>query len=74
MRTWNYKGSQNGYQTRIQRGHSGLLHIYQTKDGGDRMCDTQDVHVLVFKEDELRKILASKKRFPRQSKKSKRGK
>jgi hypothetical protein len=73
VRTWNYKGNQNGYQTRIQRGHSGLIHIFQTKDGGVQMNQTNDVSVVVFREDQLRKILSDKKRFPRE-KKSKRGK
>lgn len=71
MKTWNYKGTQNGYKTSIMRYPDGDIVIFQTKDGG-LPCLPENCVAVVFKEKELLKILKDKKRFPR--KKSKRGK
>jgi hypothetical protein len=73
MRTWNYKGNQNGFQTHIQRHPGGDIVIFQTLDGGDKMAGTHPVVAVVFNEAKLLAILKDKKRFPR-AKKSKRGK
>lgn len=73
MRTWNYKGTQSGYKTHIMRYPDGDIVIFQTKDGGLQPSLPENCVAVVFKEDELRKILKDKKRFPRM-KKHKRGK
>ncbi|QQO90793.1 hypothetical protein [Pseudomonas phage Misse] len=74
MRTWNYKGTQFGYKTHIQRGGDGDLVIFQTRDGG-LPCLPENCVAVRFNEKELLKLLKDKKRFPRiKTKKAKRGK
>lgn len=70
MKTWNYKGTQSGYKTEIQRAGDGDLVIFQTRDGGLPFLPANCVAVR-FNEKELLKILKDRKRFPR--KKQKRG-
>lgn len=71
MKTWNYKGTQSGFKTHIQRYDDGDIVIFQTTDGG-LSCLPENCVAVRFNEKELRKILSDKKRFPR--KKCKRGK
>lgn len=74
MRTWNYRGTQSGYKTCIQRYDGGDIAIFQVRDGGLPMLP-ENCTVVRFNEKELRKILADKKRFPRaKAKAKKRGK
>lgn len=71
MKTWNYKGTQSGFKTHIQRSGDGDIVIFQTRDGGLPFLPPNCVAVR-FNEKELLKILKDRKRFPR--KKQKRGK
>lgn len=71
MKTWNYKGTQSGFKTWIQRYADGGIVIHQVKDAG-LPPNPENCTTVVFNEAELRKILKDKKRFPR--KKLKRGK
>ena len=70
MRTWNYKGTQNGFKTRIQRYDHGDIVIFQAVDAGLPFSPDNQA-VVVFNEAELRKLLSNKKRFPRQKKRGK---
>lgn len=72
MRTWNYKGTQSGYKTCIQRVDGGDIVIFQSSDNST-VPGQPGTAVVRFNERELRKILSDKKRFPGK-KKSKRGK
>lgn len=73
MRTWNYRGTQCGYKTHIMRYPDGDIVIFQASNGDTpNVIGAGNTVAIRFKEDELRKILKDKKRFPKQ--KSKRGK
>lgn len=75
MKTWNYKGSQSGYKTMIQRYPDGDIVMFQTVDSvRPGVHPEPHTAVLRFNEQELRDILNDKKRFPRQKKKSRKSK